>query len=61
MSEPIWDIDDGDFLNQISDQMAMDWDGHMMMRMTDNMAMDLDSGDIHITSSWNRNNDDDDE
>ena len=39
--------------------MAIDSDGNMMMRMSDNMAMDLDSGDIHIISSWS--NDDEDE
>ncbi len=36
----IFDYDDGDFLIEMSDNMAMD------------------SGDIHITSGWNRNNDD---
>ena len=41
-----------------SDNMAIDSDGHMMMRMSDNMAMDMDSGDIHFTSSWNRDQDD---
>lgn len=54
----IFDYDDGDFLIEMSDNMAMDYDGHMMMRIGDNMAMDMDSGDIHITSGWNRNNDD---
>lgn len=34
-----------------------DSDGNMMMRMSDNMAMDMDSGELHLTSSW----DDDDE
>ena len=32
--------------------MAMDSDGDFMMRMNDHMAMDMDSGDIHIISSW---------
>lgn len=49
--------DDSDMLMQISDNMAMDSDGDLMMRMGDNMAMDMDSGELHITSAW----DDDDE
>lgn len=61
MKNPIWDIDDGDFMFRTSDNMAIDSDGHMMMRMSDNMAMDMDSGDIHFTSSWSRDQDDDDD
>lgn len=56
MSKPIWDMEDGDFLTEISDDVAIDSDGDMMMRISDDMAMDMDSGDIHFTSSW----DDDD-
>ena len=41
-----FDIDDGDMIFGISDDMGMDFDGHMMMRMGDNMAMDMDSGTI---------------
>lgn len=58
MSKPIWDIDDGDFLIETSDTMAVDSDGDMMMRMSDNMAMDMDSGDIHFVSSWDKEEDD---
>ena len=36
----------------VSDNMAIDSDGHMLMRMGDNMAMDMDSGELHIISSW---------
>ena len=61
MKNPIWDIDDRDFLFRTSDNMAMDSDGHMMMRMSSNMAIDMDSGDIHFTSSWNRDQGDDEE
>ena len=53
----LFDFDDSDMLMQISDDMAMDSDGDLMMRMGDNMAMDMDSGELHITSAW----DDDDE
>lgn len=30
----------------------------MMMRIGDNMAMNMDSGDLHIISSWGRDEDD---
>ena len=46
MSKYIFDYDDGDFT------MAMDSDGNLMMRMGDHMAMDMDTGDIHMISSW---------
>ena len=61
MKNPIWDIDDGDCMFQTSDNMAIDSDGHMMMRMSNNMAMDMDSGDIHFTSSWSRDQDDEED
>ena len=32
MKNPIWDIDDGDFMFRTSDNMAIDSDGHMMMQ-----------------------------
>ncbi len=32
--------------------MAMDSDGDLMIRMGDHMAMDMDTGDIHMISSW---------
>ena len=32
--------------------LAMVSDGDLMMRMGDHMAMDMDTGDIHMISSW---------
>ena len=58
MSKYIFDYDDGDFAMSISDSMAMDSDGDLMMRMGDHMAIDMDTGDIHMISSWS---DDDEE
>ena len=58
MSKHFFDYDDGDFAMSISDNMAMDTDGNLMMRMGDNMAMDMESGELHMVSSWD---DDDDE
>ena len=59
MSKPIFDMNDGDFIFRTSDSTAMDSNGNMMMRMSDNMALDMESGDIHIISSWNNDEDDD--
>ena len=42
----------------ISDSMAMDSGGDLVMRMGDEMARDMDTGDIHMISSWS---DDDEE
>ena len=47
-----FDYDDCDSAMSISDNMAMDSDGDLMMRMGDHMAMDMDTGDIHMISSW---------
>ena len=47
-----FDIDDGDMIFGISDNMGMDSDGNMMMRVGDNMAMDMDSGELHMVTGW---------
>ena len=60
MSKNFFDFEDGDFAHTISDNMAIDSDGDLLMRMGDNMAMDMDTGDIHIISSWSNDNEDDD-
>ena len=60
MGKHFFDFEDGDFAFSISDNMAMDSDGHLMMRMGKNMAMHMDTGDIHMISSW-PNDDDEDE
>ena len=60
MGKHFFDFEDGDFAFSISHNMAMDSDGDLMMRMGDDMAMDMDTGDIHMISSWS-NDDDEDE
>ena len=42
MSRRLFDYSDGDFVQKISDNMAIDSEGDMMMRMGDNMAMDME-------------------
>ena len=59
MSRSFMDLEDRDLCFTMSDNMAMDSDGHMMMRMGDNMAMDMDSGDLHMISSWEDEEEDD--
>ena len=53
-----WDFDDDDFAVSVSDDLAMDSDGDLMMRTGDNLAMDLDSGDLHLISGWEDDEDD---
>ncbi len=52
MSKLIFDFDDGDFALRMSDNMAVDSDGNLMIKMSDNMVMDMDSGELHLTSRW---------
>ena len=52
MSRSFFDYDDGDFLFDVTDNMAMDSDGDLMMRMSDNTVLDLNSGELHFISLW---------
>ena len=52
-----FDIFNGKFGFEMSDNLGMDSDGNMMLRMSDNMAMDMDSGEIHFVSSWSADDD----
>lgn len=58
IGKQFYDFEDGDFAYSISDDMAIDSDGDLMLRTGDNMAMDMDSGDLHIISSWSDVDDD---
>lgn len=58
MCASIFDYDDGDFMLSLSDNMAIDSDEDMMMRMSDNIALDMNTGEIHITSSWSKDDED---
>ena len=52
MSKLIFDFEDGDFALRMSDNMAMDSDGNLVIKMSDNLVMDMDSGELHLTSRW---------
>ena len=58
MSKLIFDYEDGDFALRLSDNMAIDADGNLMIKMSDSMAMDMDTGELHITSTWNSGDND---
>lgn len=61
MSNPIFDYEDGDMIFQTSDNIGIDSDGDLHMRMGDNMSMNMSTGELHITSGWNNNDEDDDD
>lgn len=48
----IFDYESGALIHGLSDRMGMDSDGDLMMRLSDHMAMDMDSGELHMTSRW---------
>ena len=56
----IFNYDDGTFIYPTSDNMGVDSEGNLHMRMGDNMSMNLETGELHITSGWNDNADEDD-
>ena len=51
MGKSVFDYNDGDFIFSTS-SLGFDSDGSMMMRLGDNMALEVDSGELHIVSSW---------
>ena len=57
MSKQFFDYDNGNFVNTISGNMAIDSNGDLLMRLGDNMAMDMDTGELHIISGWSDNAD----
>lgn len=52
MTGPFIDYDDGSLGVPLSDNMAIDSEGHTLMKMSDNMALDVDTGDVHLISGW---------
>jgi hypothetical protein len=59
VSMHFFDYDDSDFAYTVSDNMAIDSDGDLLMRVDDDMAIDMDSGELHIISSRDDEDDDD--
>ena len=59
MFNSVFDYDDGDFIFQMNDNFGIDSDGDLNMRMGDNMSMNMDTGELHITSNWGVDDEDD--
>ncbi len=53
-----FDLNDGDLIFGSGDT-RFDSDGHMMHSMGGGMAMDMETGDLHIVSGWDDEDDDD--
>ncbi len=53
-----FDFNTSNWGHEISDNTAIDSEGNMLFRMNDTMAMDLNSGDLHMTSTWSEEKDD---
>lgn len=52
MSRSIYDYDGMGPMFRISEDMAVDSDGHNYRRMGNRMAVNMDTGEMHYTSSW---------
>lgn len=52
MSDPIFDLNDGDFIFSGSGNLGIDSNGDLNMRIGDNLSMDLNTGELHINSGW---------
>ena len=52
------DHNDGDFCLQVSDNMAIDSEGHTLLKMSDNMAIDVETGGMHLVSGWSSDDED---
>ena len=48
----IFDMEDGDLLMKMSDNMMMDSEGHLMQSFGNNMAMDMDTGGTAYDNGW---------
>ena len=57
MPKPIWDFEDGDFIMDMGGDMGLDSDGNMMIKIGSDIAMDIETGDLHIVSGWDDEDD----
>lgn len=57
MGKHFFDYENGSFGMSLSGNMLIDSDGDLMMKMSDNMAMDMDSGELHLISSFGEDDD----
>lgn len=59
MKGAIFNFNKGDLIFRTSDDKGMDSNGDLYTRTGDNMAMNLNTGELHITSSWSSDDDED--
>lgn len=52
MGRTFLDLESGKLGFGFGENLLMDSDGDLMMKMGDNIAMDMESGDLHIVSSF---------
>lgn len=57
----IFDFTKSEFLFDSDDDTAMDTDGNLYVRVSDDCAMDLESGELHFTSDWDNDEDEQDD
>ena len=48
----IYDCDDNDIIVPVSPSLGVDLKGNAMVRVGDNVAVEVDSGEVHVVSSW---------
>lgn len=53
-----FDLENGEFIFGSGD-IGFGTDGHMFHKMGSNIAMDMDTGDLHLVSGWEEEDDDD--
>ncbi len=56
----IFDYDDGDYIIHTSGNMGIDSNGDINIRVGNNMAMDMNTGELHFTSGWKDEDEEDD-
>ncbi len=57
MSGTIFDYDDGEFIYQTSGNMGIGSNGDLYMRTGGNTAMNMSTGELHIVSGWDDEDD----
>ncbi|MDR1891505.1 MAG: hypothetical protein LBQ48_00610 [Oscillospiraceae bacterium] len=55
MGKQLWDLDSGEMLFSLSDNLLMDYNSNLLQRVSDNLAMDYDSGNLHLITSFGSN------
>lgn len=48
----IFDYNNGDFIQKLSDDTGINSDGDLITRSGDNMAINLNTGELHAVSGW---------